>query len=124
MVRVAAVPGLCHRKRMRHRQPTCAEEKNREIEIQIQGQSLSLKETQEDRSRVRVRVRGRPAQPEPGAGDDEGHPEERHRLKTTANGRGGTDGNTVTDSHSPPRARGREERGRREESGDRVRQAD
>ena len=71
------MPDLCHRKRTRHRQLTCAEEKNREIEIQIQGQSLSLKETQEDRSRVRVRVRGRPAQPEPGAGDDEGHPEER-----------------------------------------------
>jgi len=88
MVRVAVVPGLCHRKRMRHRQPTCAEEKNREIEIQIQGQSLSLKETQEDRSRVRVtfRVRGLPAQPEPGVKDDEGHPEERHRLDTMANG--------------------------------------
>ena len=98
----------------------------RKIEIQIQGQLLSRRDTRskEDRSRVRVRVSGLPAQPEAGAEDDEGHPEERHRLETTANGGGGTDGNTITNSHSSPRARGREERGRREESGDRVRQAD
>ena len=77
-----------------------------------------VEETQEvektlGRSRVRVRVSGVPAQPEPGAGDDEGHLEERDRLETMANGGGGTDGNTVMNSHSSPRAR--EERGRREE---------
>jgi len=31
-------------------------------------------------------------QPEPGVRDDEGHPEERHRLETMANGGGGTEG--------------------------------
>jgi len=95
----------------------------REIEIQIQSQSFTGRDTRsgEDKSRVRVRVRvsGVPTQPEPGAGDDEGHLEERDRLETMANGGGGTDGNTITNSHSSPRAR--EERGRREESGDRVR---
>ena len=81
-----------------------------------------VEETQEvektlDRSRVKVSEV--PAQPEPGAEDDEGHPEEKNRLETTANGGGGTDGNTVMNSHSSSRVR--EERGRREESGDRVR---
>ena len=79
----------------------------REIEIQIQGQLLSRRDTRskEDRSRVRVRVSGVPMQSEPGARDDEGHPEERDRLETMANGRGGTDGNTVMNSHSSLRAR-------------------
>jgi len=98
------------------------EEKNRvrEIEVQIQSQWKRQEVEKTDLGvRVRVRVSGVPAQPELGAGDDEGHPEERDQLETTTNGGGGTNGNTVTNLHSSLRAR--EERGRREESGDRVR---
>ena len=65
----------------------------------------------DEKSRIKEKGSGyRPAQPEPGAGDDEGHLEERDRLETTANGGGGTDENTVTNSHSSSRAR--EERGK------------